>query len=235
MASTTAPQPLQQPHTKLPNLPKNAKVTKRPLLHPAIPSKYAGPDSAQKVVYISSRTPFMSAIKRVERLLDQVEKRETQSAAALVRNDNRLKRKRGQFPSAGTDGEEAGEIGEVAKRLAEMKKVKIDTSGGVARAEEEQWRKEEVVVKATGKAIQKALSVGLWFQRRDGFGILIRTGSVAAIDDVEVAEEEQARENDGAETDQLMKDAREEEPQQEPIPETRIRYASTIEIAVHKT
>ncbi|KAL1303814.1 hypothetical protein AAFC00_000275 [Neodothiora populina] len=219
MASTTAPQPLQQPHTKLPNLPKNAKVTKRPLLHPAIPSKYAGPDSAQKVVYISSRTPFMSAIKRVERLLDQVEKRETQSAAALVRNDNRLKRKRGQFPSAGTDGEEAGEIGEVAKRLAEMKK----------------WRKEEVVVKATGKAIQKALSVGLWFQRRDGFGILIRTGSVAAIDDVEVAEEEQARENDGAETDQLMKDAREEEPQQEPIPETRIRYASTIEIAVHKT
>ncbi|KAF2861445.1 Phox-like protein [Piedraia hortae CBS 480.64] len=47
-------------------MPENATVHKKPLHRPPIANPY-GPD---KVIYVSSRTPFMSAVKRVEKLLD---------------------------------------------------------------------------------------------------------------------------------------------------------------------
>ncbi|KAK5070702.1 hypothetical protein LTR16_009311 [Cryomyces antarcticus] len=43
---------------------------------------------------------------------------------------------------------------------------------------------EEVVLKATGKAIEKALNLGLFFQGQEDCKVRIRTGSVAAIDDI---------------------------------------------------
>lgn len=43
-------------------------------MHPPIPSPYAGGDHP-KVVYISAKTPFISAVKRVRKLLSLIEKR----------------------------------------------------------------------------------------------------------------------------------------------------------------
>jgi ribonuclease P/MRP protein subunit POP7 len=44
--------------------------------------------------------------------------------------------------------------------------------------------KEAVYVKATGRAIEKALGVGLYFQEEGGFGVRIETGTMQAVDDV---------------------------------------------------
>lgn len=49
-------------------------LQKRPILHPPIPSPYSGADQP-KIVYISRRTPFISAVKRVQKLISLAEKR----------------------------------------------------------------------------------------------------------------------------------------------------------------
>jgi ribonuclease P/MRP protein subunit POP7 len=43
---------------------------------------------------------------------------------------------------------------------------------------------EEVVLKATGKAIERLLQVALFFENEEGVKVEIRTGSVGAVDDV---------------------------------------------------
>lgn len=198
----------------------------------------------------------MSAIKRIQTHLTQVEKRALQSATANLKNESSKsgsrKRKFGQ-----EEGEAAAGVEEIAKRIVDERE-----EGGEGQGQG--WR-EEVVVKATGKAIQKALAVAVWFQDKEGFGVLVRTGSVVAIDDVEVAEDEEEQGNDAAaaaaaaaakgsaeeKEDQSMIDVQEEEKEkdipkkqergeeekpvrEEDVPETRIRHVSTIEIAVYK-
>jgi ribonuclease P/MRP protein subunit POP7 len=55
-------------------------------------------------------------------------------------------------------------------------------------------RGEEVVVKATGRAIEKALSVALYFSKQDDTKVRLRTGEVGAVDDIEMEDgEESAR------------------------------------------
>ncbi|KAI9758164.1 MAG: hypothetical protein M4579_003138 [Chaenotheca gracillima] len=63
---------------KLQRIPKNGRIEKRPLLHPAVNSPYAG-SSHQKVIYVSASTPFIAAVKRVRKFLDAIEKRSRQS------------------------------------------------------------------------------------------------------------------------------------------------------------
>ena len=58
-------------------LPSGTAIQRRPLNHPPVASPYAGA-SVQKSVYVSSRTPLMSAVKRVRKLLSHVEKRAMQ-------------------------------------------------------------------------------------------------------------------------------------------------------------
>lgn len=50
-------------------------------------------------------------------------------------------------------------------------------------------REEKVLIKATGRAIEKALSVGRWFEEGKGGGgeeyeVVVRTGSVCVVDDI---------------------------------------------------
>jgi ribonuclease P/MRP protein subunit POP7 len=103
---------------------------------------------------MSTSTPFMSVVKRVQKFLRQAEKR----ATASVNLSSSAKRNQ--------------------QKLAE-----------IARGEE-QLRKEEVFVKATGRAIEKALEVGRWFEEREGeYRVRVETGSVLVVDDVEEDEE----------------------------------------------
>lgn len=49
---------------------------------------------------------------------------------------------------------------------------------------------EEVVIKGTGKAIEKVLQLALYFQGQDDCKTVIRTGSAGAIDDVQTPAED---------------------------------------------
>jgi ribonuclease P/MRP protein subunit POP7 len=66
---------------------------------------------------------------------------------------------------------------------------------------------EEVVLKATGKAIERLLRVAVYFQAQEDVQVRLRTGSVGAVDDVV--------EKDGGETG-----------------ESRVRRASVLEVGV---
>ncbi|KAF7160010.1 hypothetical protein CNMCM5623_005556 [Aspergillus felis] len=215
-------------------LPKYARVQKRPIPHAPVASPYAGA-SVPKIVYVSTKSPFMSAVKRVQKLLRQAEKRAT--AAVNLSSSKRTDR----------------------QKLAE-----------VARGQE-QLSKEEVFVKATGRAIEKALSVGRWFEERGNeYAVRVKTGSVVVVDDIEEDEEakrkaieeaerilqqEQAQKKDGEKDDgQGAPDQSVDAPAQpvsksetkkrkraanalasasgEELPETRTRWVNMVEIAV---
>lgn len=158
----------------------DAKVEKRPLLHPAIPSPYAGA-AQQKVVYVSSKTPFLSAVKRVEKLLHLADKRLVQSATTNAKNESghRGKRKHG-------DRDELLGIAEEVEGLKGGKRRKAGLNGA-----DDAGKREEVVMKGTGKAIHRVLELALWFQQREEeYTVRLRTGSVGAIDDVSLEENE---------------------------------------------
>ncbi|KAK5679618.1 hypothetical protein LTS10_008440 [Elasticomyces elasticus] len=288
MADTTR-KPRRKPrnpppsHHKLPKLPQNASVTKRPLQRPAIASPYAGA-SQPKVVYVSFRTPFMSAVKRVEKLLHLSEKRAVQSATTVVKQQGR-KRKRGQ----------EDEVLGIAKQVEKAKAKK--RRGGGEEEDDKDAAGEAVLIKGTGRAIEKALEMASWFQQKPEYLVVLKTGSLGAIDDVEVEEDDKEGlegleevddrnvedismadasmgegpatagaegRNSAAQLDGEVPDPRPEEPYpavpdklqaqaisntdktapasaptttpaqrpEEPVPETRIRYVSVLEVAV---
>lgn len=193
----------------------DAKVEKRPIPHAPVASPYAGA-SVPKIVYVSSKTPFMSAVKRVQKLLHQAEKRAT---AKVKLDDTRTTEK---------------------QKLSEL-----------AKAAEE---REEVFVKATGKAIEKALNVGKWFEERAAeYSVRVSTGSVLVVDDVVEDGEKKERElrkqkERGAERDgkddpatgegKGAKDASKKRKREAPVaedtelPESRTRWIKMVEVAV---
>lgn len=99
----------------------------------------------------------MSAVKRVQKLLRQSERRALD--ALQISNP----------------------------KISERERVKRMEEGG------ERVRREEngVVVKGTGRAIEKALAVGRWFVangREEEYGVAVKTGSVLVVDDVGIDE-----------------------------------------------
>lgn len=118
------------------------------------------------MIYVSTKTPFMSIVKRAEKLLKLSEDRRVQSAVTNARNAGAGKRRK--FGRSDTEGPD--DIVEIAK-LFDANKTD---------------RSEDILVKGTGKAIGKIMEVGVWFQRRDGFRVRITTGTIGAIDDVEI-------------------------------------------------
>ena len=184
-------------HSKLPRLPKSqnqesppnypqiliatdARIQKRPLLHPAIPSPYTN-STHEKVVYISTKTPFVSAVKRIRKLLSHIDKRSTKNVDLLN----------------GKSSDKAN-VQALSKREKEP---------------------EEVHVRATGKAIEKALGLALYFQGQDDLRVRLKTGTVGTVDDI--VQEEGDREDGG-----------EDNGDEEELPESRVRMASTLEVAV---
>ncbi|KAL5003691.1 Rpp20 subunit of nuclear RNase MRP and P-domain-containing protein [Aspergillus recurvatus] len=152
-------------------LPKYARITKRPIPHAPISSPYAGP-SIPKTIYVSSSTPYMSAVKRVQKLLLHAEKRTTNS---LANKNNKNK----------NNGKSAPQ-----KKLGEQGQAQQERLiAAIARGEDrEQLHKEEVFVKATGKAMKIALRVGRWFEshgREEEYRVRVSTGAVLVVDDVE--------------------------------------------------
>lgn len=149
-------------------------------MHPPIESPYKNSDTP-KIVYVSSGTKFISAVKRVRSLLKEADKRATQSALSQKKNQR----------------------GDPIMAAAQASINKENKS-------------EEVIIKATGKAIEKATELALYFQQQDDCRIMLRTGTVEAIDDIiEKPGAKRKRDDDDGE-----------------LPETRIRRTSVMEVIV---
>ncbi|KAF2214511.1 hypothetical protein CERZMDRAFT_90348 [Cercospora zeae-maydis SCOH1-5] len=110
----------------------------------------------------------MSAVKRVEKLLRLSDKRLVQSATQRSKDSQKAKRR----SERGAD-----EILGIAKELESAKAKASD--------------QEQVVLKGTGKAINKAMELGLWFQQREEYQVTLQTGTVGAVDDVHYQEDEE--------------------------------------------
>ncbi|KAL3468544.1 Rpp20 subunit of nuclear RNase MRP and P-domain-containing protein [Aspergillus heterothallicus] len=158
-------------------VPKSARIHKRPIPHPATASPYAGP-SAPKTVYISSSTPYMAAVKRVQKLLRHAEKRATAAVEASINGGNTRRGRGGGRSAGGTE-----------RLVAALAK------GEGAKA------REEVFIKATGRAIGTAMRAAKWFERgeREGeYSVRVETGSVLVVDDIEEEDVEIAESEAGA-------------------------------------
>ena len=156
------------------------------MLRPPIPSPYSGADR-QKVVYVSTKTPFISAVKRVRKLLDEIDKRSTGKIDLVdgKGSDKQKLRKLGERNNASTGKEP-----------------------------------EEVVMKATNRAIQNVLGLALFFQGQDDCRVRLRTGTVSVVDDIV-----ESAIPKGPETE-------EREDEEEELPESRVRKASFVEVAI---
>jgi ribonuclease P/MRP protein subunit POP7 len=161
-------------NTALTRIPPTYRIHKRPIPHAPVVSPYAGAH-VPKIVYVGSKTPFMSAIKRVQKLLHLAERR---AMAPLV--DEKAKKRRQHTSQQHQHGkrrdQEGGGGGEEKVVLEEcLRKL----------------RQEKVLIKATGRAIEKALSLGSWFQEKtQEYEVSIRTGSVCVVDDIVRLEED---------------------------------------------
>ncbi len=167
----------------------DARIEKRPILRPPISSPYAGADTP-KVIYVSTKTPFVSAVKRVRKLLSLIDKR------AIGKVD--------LINGQGSDRQKLKALGDKA-------------SSAKAKAPE------EVLLKATNRAIENVLGLALYFQGQEDCRVRLKTGSVGVVDDII-----EAPETGGG---HLAEDGKEAEADEE-LPETQIRRISTVEIAI---
>lgn len=95
----------------------------------------------------------MATVKRVRKLLHQVEKRAT----------SRIK-----IPDPKQQSAKKGD-----KRFLEAVELAAKEA-----------RKEAVYVKASGRAVEKALKVGEWLKEKDGVDVKVDTGSAIVVDDL---------------------------------------------------
>jgi len=203
--SSSKPENKKPQYHKLKRLPSHARIEKRPILHPAIPSPYTNA-SQPKVIYVSSSTPFISVVKRVRKLLAQVDKRAMGQVDLLS--------------GKGSDRQRLSKLG---------KQDQIP---------------EEVTLKATNKAIERALGLALFFQGQEDCRVRLKTGSVGVIDDI-VVDEKPGEGKTGGKSSEAEKDASDDvvmnngheadEPREkvdEELPETQIRQVSVIEVGI---
>lgn len=113
---------------------------------------------------------------------------------------------------------------------------------------------EEVILKATNRAIEKALGLGVFFQGQGDVRVRLRTGSVGAVDDIVVEEKRTARkgkkgspgrkENEGETAgagenadgkDEVNEEMGNMEADDAILPETQIRKVSVLEVGISLT
>lgn len=134
--------------------------------------------------------PFISAVKRVRKLLDEIDKR-SMGKVDLV-------------DGKGSDKQKLRKLGE-------------RNNAATATGKEP----EEVILKATNRAIHKVLGLALFFQGQDDCRVRLRTGTVGVVDDiVESAIPTGAESIEGGD-------------EEEELPESRVRKASFVEVAIN--
>lgn len=131
--------------------------------------------------------PFISAVKRVRKLLGEIDKRSMGKVDLVDGNgsDKQKLRKLGERSHASTGKEP-----------------------------------EEVILKATNRAIQNVLGLALFFQGQDDCRVRLTTGTVGVVDDI--IESAIPKGNETVEG----------EYEEEELPESRVRKASFVEVAI---
>ena len=143
----------------------------------------------------------------MRKLLAHITKRQKQSAASL---NSSLAGARGVQPSAkALEANGRLEAKDVERSVAE----EAGKTGGARKAGE------MVYLKATGRAIPRALEIGLQFQGDESCRVRVDLGSVKAIDDIEVK------------STPLTEGAVEEDADDD-VPETRIRTLSSVTVSI---
>ncbi|OAA60661.1 Ribonuclease P/MRP, subunit POP7 [Cordyceps fumosorosea ARSEF 2679] len=138
--------------TKLAPIPKGSTLRKRPLIRRPAPAS-----SKNRIIYVSSSTPFMSAVKRVRKQLER-SLRAGGSSQAARKNASlhaRIEGLKRDVERGGGGGDEAG-------------------GGGGA----------TVTLMGTGKAVEKTLSLASWFEQQPDCAVAVRTRTVATVDDL---------------------------------------------------
>ncbi|MCJ1357797.1 MAG: hypothetical protein MMC33_007793 [Icmadophila ericetorum] len=220
--------PLSESHPKLRRLPDHATIQKRPIHHPSLPSPHNS-STYQKLVYISSSTPFISAVKRIHKLLGLAEKRDKQRLLRATETTTK----------------------EDVEREERRLRAEVEKKKGIAAVGE------RVYVRGTGKAMRKVEDLGVYFEGLVGFGVERRTGRVGVVDDVVVAEGDgtggeeglgkkkkkkkkgkkgKGHVDDGGEKMDVDEKAdgkvEEKKSKDSELPETRIRYLPMLEVAI---
>ncbi|KAH0844765.1 hypothetical protein AYO21_01914 [Fonsecaea monophora] len=163
----------------LSRLPANATIQRRPLNHAPVADLRSSGTKTPKVVYVSARTPVVAAIKRVKKYLVHIERRALEDAGGGFAS-----RKHGHGKGGGHPARAAEKANETLAR-----------------------DKEEVLVKASGRAMGQALRVGEWFRNKEKdmlCRVEVRTGNVSTVDDIvqlDDLEEEKEEEDEHAEHD----------------------------------
>lgn len=201
------------------NKSPDTTITTRPLLHAPISSPFSSSGSA-KTLYITATTPYIPTLKRVRKLLNEVVKREKQSAASLNkargggRSNGRYAEANGRLEARDV---EAGIVGEMSRAGGSNSN---GGKGGIGGGGKEQGG-ERVYLKATGRAIPRALEIGLHFQAEEDCWVKVEMGSVSAIDDIEVKNRTATGEAE-----------EEAEAEADDVPETRIRMLSSVTVSI---
>lgn len=163
-------------------------------------------------------------MKRIRKLLTEIRKRETQSDAARWTNTKRAGNARANGRLDARD---------VERDIADAVALKPAGGGGKGRlgGGQQNTEREQVYLKATGRAIPRALEIGLHFQADEECRVQVEMGSVSAIDDIEV----RGRPGESGERESDIESKggqKEEEGDQEEIPESRIRTLSSLTVSI---
>ncbi|KAI1129258.1 Rpp20 subunit of nuclear RNase MRP and P-domain-containing protein [Nemania abortiva] len=150
---------------KLAPIPKGATIHRRP-----IPSGPVASTNSARRIHVTAKTPFRSVTTRVRKQLDKYLR---QSASSRGTFTNKLSQKKN------------ASLGERIHRIQQQSQNAATDGLGLGLE-----NSGEVVVLGTGRAIQKVTEVALFFQKQPDCIVQLRTGSVAAVDDVISAEDD---------------------------------------------
>ncbi|KAI1348855.1 Rpp20 subunit of nuclear RNase MRP and P-domain-containing protein [Xylaria sp. FL0043] len=164
--------------TKLPPVPKGATVRRR-----ALPSGPVASTNSARRIQVTAKTPFRSITTRVRKQLDKYLRTSASSRSAFT---NKLSQKKNIS------------LGERVRRIQQQSQNAANSGLGLGLE-----NSGEVLVLGTGRAIQKVAEVALFFQKQPDCIVQMRTGSVAAVDDV-VSKEEDGLEGEVIERARMM-------------------------------
>lgn len=137
--------------TKIPG----SALHKRPLVRRPLPAS-----SKDRLIYVSSGTPFMSAVKRVRKQLG-----------------------RSLGSGGGGGGAEAARRNASLHARIESLQRDVERGASSARSANDEYGATVTLV-GTGKAVEKTLSLASWFEQQADCRVAVRTGTVATVDDV---------------------------------------------------
>ncbi|KAL1887930.1 hypothetical protein Sste5346_009875 [Sporothrix stenoceras] len=115
------------------------------------------------VLFVGTKAPFMSVVKRAIKTLDQ---------------------------GPGGSRWSSTKVKSLPERIAQAQEAPIHSAtttaaaGASAGASYKTARQREVVILGTGHVLSKLVLVAAWFQRQEGYVVTVRTRSAVSIDDV---------------------------------------------------